>query len=155
MIIINGVKIDANIEKVNEEQKEFQVIFQVTGENDYNLYSALLANKKIKVKLPDYDLEYEAKISNLAKSYRDTLNENTIVAFSFKISERTEEDREWTMFDGLFYTAINNWSRTRALAKVLEDNNLITNDEYEDLIGKIGESDFEEMKSFILKGESK
>ncbi|AVK85280.1 hypothetical protein C3943_17975 [Lysinibacillus sp. B2A1] len=153
LIIINGVKINANVEKVNEEIKEFQVGFEVTGENNFNLYSTLLKNDKVRVKLPDINLEYESKITNLVSSHKGNLNENTIVYFSFKISEIVDEEKEWTMFDGLFHTAIHNWTRTRALAKILENNNLLTKEEYEKLIDEIGESDFEEMKKYILEGK--
>ncbi|MFJ7983085.1 DUF3219 family protein [Lysinibacillus xylanilyticus] len=153
LIILNGVKIDADIEKVNEEQKEFEVEFEVVGENNYNLYSALLANGKIEVDLPDFDLKYEGKVNNLTKSYRDTLNENTIVNISFKISEFTDEAPEWNAFTGLVATAVANWSRTRALAEILKKHNLMTTDEYETLISDIQKSDFEEMRKFITEGK--
>lgn len=122
------------------------------GENNYNLYSALLNENTVKVNLPDYNVDYEAEISNFTRSYVSPLDEHTIANFSFNLSEKTDEF-EWTMYHGLVQTAISNWARTRALAKILVDKNLITTEEYEKLITEIYESDFEEMRNFIFKGE--
>lgn len=155
MIVINDVTIDSqiHIEQINAESNEYKVEFEVLGKNNFKLYSAILKEEIVQVEIPEFEQKFEGKINNLTSSYREILDEETIVAISFVVKEKTDKDKEWNVFDGLFQTAVANWARTRAISKILIKNNLTTQEEYENLISEILESDFEEMKEFIFKGK--
>ncbi|WP_141432430.1 hypothetical protein [Bacillus sp. 03113] len=99
------------------------------------------------------NLEYKAYKGNWASSHIGTLEDDTPSSFTVNFKEYTEEDNKWTSFTGLFHTAIDNWTRTRALAKVLQNKGLLEEEEYKMLIEEIGEASFEEMKKYILTGE--
>ncbi len=153
LVILNDVKIDAEVEKIDEKQKEFRINFAVIGENNYNLYSSLLKGNNLNVKIPSYGIDFKASISHYSRTYQGPLDEDTIINFSFIVKEKTDEGPEWNLFTGLYLTAINNWVRTRALAKILKEKGLLTDEEYEKVLDEIYESDFEEMKKFILEGK--
>lgn len=155
-IIVNGVSIEGNVEILDENKKHFTVDFSVRGESQYNLYTILFKERELDVKIPDLDYEFKATRVNSSSSYQNELNESTEVHLTFELKEyNEEEDNGWTIFNGYFSGIINNWSRTRALAELLEEKGIVSIEEYIDKIELVRERDFDEMREFIVNGKSK
>jgi len=157
-IWLNEIELWGEVVPEEGEENAFRLSFGVKGANNYHLFSNLLKESTFDIKVPSLGHDFKAKRLYHSASYRDPLNHDTEIQFSLVYKEyvpEEEQEGEWNVFSGLFHTAINNWSRTRALAELLEEKGIIKRSEYEDRIKLIGERDFEEMKKFILNGESK
>lgn len=152
-IFINKVEVHG---EVTQEGEEFYLSFNVHGANNYHLFSNLIKEDIFDIKVPQMDQEFKAKRINHSSSYRNSLEENTLINFCITYKEHIQEEeekKEWNPLVGVGQTAINNWIRTRALSELLEEKGIITRKEYDDKLKEIGKRDFEDMKAFIGTGE--
>lgn len=156
-ISINKVEVLGSVAP-KEEEGQFELRFEVEGENNYRLFNHLLNQNTLDIKVPSLEHDFKAKKVSLSSAYRGHLSADTRATFYFsyeQYSEPEEEEKEWSPLGGITATAINNWARTRALASFLIEKEYFSHEEYEERIKQIKEADLEEMRSFIFEGKVK
>jgi len=164
VIIVNGARIRITehekkdeIDEISGETQTIHTIkFWVRGKTSKELHDALLKQDILDVEIPESGEKFKARRRTSIHSYQNDLDEDTVVTFTVDLKvlkEGEDEEQKWDLFTGLFVTAISNWARTRALAKLLEDRGIITEKEYRETVKEIYDRDYDEMKDFILDGK--
>lgn len=161
-ILINKVEVLGSVAP-KKEKGQFELRFEVEGENNYRLFNHLLNQNTLDIKVPSLEHDFKAKKVSLSSAYRGHLSADTRATFYFSYEqyseleekEKEEEEKEWSPLGGITATAINNWARTRALASFLIEKEYFSHEEYEERIKQIKEADLEEMRAFIFEGKVK
>ncbi|WP_188405506.1 DUF3219 family protein [Thalassobacillus devorans] len=147
---MNDVRVNVDIQVFDQETNHIQVEFMVRGENEFHLFSNLLRENTFDIKVPEFDMDYKAKILSSSSSYNDQLTGDTPVRFSVELQEYDEEnDSNWNATTATGVIGVQNWARTRALAELLQEKGILTKQEYDEKIRQVLDRDKEEMISFF------
>jgi hypothetical protein len=156
IVIIDEVKFEAINFAIHGEDgaRKIEFEFTVIGENNYHLVNKLLNSGNVfNFEVPESAVELKVKKGTSSSSYKELLNERTIVNFSIELKEiNPDEIPEWTVLTGTYQASMMNWIRTRAISELLKDKGIITIEEYEERIIHIRERDWDSMSEFLITG---
>lgn len=133
-IVINDVSINIEgYEEVNNENgeiKELSFGFSVNGRNEYYLMKKLFS-EKIKVFLPEKEMEIYTRIVTSSSQYKDELTDNTPVNFRYTLSTVDENESNDTLQERTIKQLFEAQLKIRTLSDLLIEKEIVTKEELE------------------------
>ncbi|MGG4267422.1 hypothetical protein [Peribacillus simplex] len=163
LVKINEIEIDAKVDEQVEKDEQsgksfikYQLDFTAQGKNNYVFISGLLKKDEVHLVVEEKGINFTAKRIDHSSTYKNILEENTIVYFGVSYREKTEvdevNDNDWSVLNGIYINSLRNWVRTRALAELLEDKGIISAAEYLEKLDVVAKRDKDEMEEFFKNG---
>lgn len=152
-IWINELEISsAKVASVDTEQ--FKAEFTVVGKNNLHLFSQFFQQSPLHLRVPSLGQDTDIKIVSHSSSYTEPLDDQTAIHFAFIYEPAANDaaDDEWNAYVGTALVASQNWAKLRALAELLEERGILTQDEFQAQANHIFERDKEEMSTYITQG---
>lgn len=106
------------------------------------------------IAIPDEDIEFNAKTVKSMWSYNaQVLTDTTPIDYSIEAIELDKDlPEDHNLMGQITSAVIMNWIRTRAISELLIKKGVFSEQEYEDILSKVAERDFDNLKNLITHG---